>query len=149
ESLALHREVGDQHGMGLALRRLARVAYGEGERAATEAEGAQTDAAQPSVRHWSAAATQGAESLALLWQAGARRDVAPALELLAAVASRQGRAAAAARLCGAAEALREAIGLRLPPADRRRCAAELDRLRATLGEEQLAAELARGRAMPL
>jgi hypothetical protein len=90
-----------------------------------------------------------AESLAIFWELGHRFGIAQNLEGLAAVAVAQGQPERAARLIGAAEALREVIGAPLPPADR----AEHDRSvaagRTARGEEAFAAAWAEGRAMTL
>ena len=59
-----------------------------------------------------------AESLALRREMGERLGIAECLEELAAVAAGSGEPARAARLLGAAEAIRMAIGAPLPPYDR-------------------------------
>jgi hypothetical protein len=65
------------------------------------------------------------------------------------MAAARGQARHAARLGGAAQALRDALGVPLPPADR----ADHDRavltIREALGEEAFAAAWDVGRAMPL
>jgi hypothetical protein len=55
------------------------------------------------------------ESLALLWGVGHKRGIAECLEALAKIARAQGQHKRAARVYGAAEALREAIGVHYCP----------------------------------
>jgi len=80
---------------------------------------------------------------------GLNHPILVCLEGLARVAVAQGRMQRAARLCGAAAALREDRGWPLPPAKR----AEHDRTVATarkaLGEEAFAAAWARGHVLPV
>jgi non-specific serine/threonine protein kinase len=71
------------------------------------------------------------------------------LDGLAGVAAAQARPARAARLLGAAEALREAIGAPTPPAGRAAHEREVAALRAALDGEAYAAAWADGRALPL
>jgi hypothetical protein len=58
------------------------------------------------------------ESLTLFQQLGDQGGIAECLEALAGAAGAQGQPLRAARLFGAAEALREKIGVPLSPADR-------------------------------
>jgi hypothetical protein len=97
ESLGLFRDIGDQVGVALLLTDMGTVA---------EAHGSAAQAAQ-----------LYGEGLALAWKVGDKRRVAFCLEGLAAVAGPR-RRHRAARLFGAAAALREAIGSPLPPAER-------------------------------
>jgi tetratricopeptide (TPR) repeat protein len=89
------------------------------------------------------------ESLELAWRMGLNHPILLCLEGLARVAVAQGRMERAARLCGAAAALREDKGWPLPPAKR----AEHDRTvaaaHAALGEAAFTAAWARGHALPL
>src|SRR5207302_3218416 len=89
------------------------------------------------------------ESLVISREQGHKPDFVANLEGLAAVAVAQGRPERAARLFAVAEALREAMGVVLTPAD----PAEHDRsvaaARTTLGEEAFAAAWAEGRAMAM
>src|SRR5919109_2715221 len=55
----------------------------------------------------------------------------------------------AARLWGAAQALRQALGWPLPPHEREECDRQRDALRDALGEEAFAALSAEGRTMTL
>ncbi len=91
ESLALSRELGDKRSIAASLRNLGVVARLQG------------DYGQARALH--------EESLALFRELGHKVGIAEDLERLAAVARSQGQAARAARLWGAAEALREALGL--------------------------------------
>jgi ATP/maltotriose-dependent transcriptional regulator MalT len=98
ESLALWRELGDRWGVAASLHDLARATarLGDGPRAA---------------------ALLG-EGLALFAELGVRQGTAACLEGLAAVACDAERPLDAARLLGAAEAVREVIGAPLPARDR-------------------------------
>jgi len=97
QSIELTRELGDGHGLALGLHAMAEVAVAE--RAYDEAAGLAADALRQ-VR-------------------GRRGDVvAEGLETLGLVAAARGRPARAARLFGAAEALREVIGAARPLSDR-------------------------------
>jgi hypothetical protein len=71
------------------------------------------------------------------------------LEGLAKVAGAEEAAARAARLLGAAEALREAIGAPLPPVERADYDRSVDTVRAGLSEEAFAAAWSEGRLMAL
>jgi tetratricopeptide (TPR) repeat protein len=71
------------------------------------------------------------------------------LEGLARVAVAQGRIERAARLCGAAAALREDRGWPLPPAKRAEHERTVAGIRGALGEEAFAAAWVRGHALPL
>jgi predicted ATPase/DNA-binding SARP family transcriptional activator len=88
-----------------------------------------------------------AESLAAVAGLRARWDVAQGLEALAGLRRLQETVEAAARLFGAAESLREAIGCPQPPCDRDQYEGHLSALRAALGPEDLAAAWSEGRAM--
>jgi DNA-binding NarL/FixJ family response regulator len=89
------------------------------------------------------------EALDLTWRLGPRWLIAACLEGLARVSSMQGAAYRAARLAGAASALRAAIGAPLPPFAR----ADLDRAmaqaRTALGAPAWLAAWDEGRALPL
>jgi DNA-binding CsgD family transcriptional regulator len=91
----------------------------------------------------------GRESLALSWDLHDRWGLTGGLELMAGIAGMGGEAHRAARLVGAAEALREAIGVPLvgtrQPDQERRVAA----VRAALGTDAFAAAWAAGRALSL
>jgi tetratricopeptide (TPR) repeat protein len=97
-----------------------------------------------------------AEATALLEEAfilgqekGARLDVAPCVEAMAALQSDAGRAERAARLWGAAEAMRESSGAPQPPNERMMLQEAMDRARTQLGEKGWMAAREEGRAMTL
>jgi hypothetical protein len=71
------------------------------------------------------------------------------LEGLAAVAVAQAQSQRAARLFGAAEGLREAIGAPVPPADRAEHDHSVAAVRSALGEAAFAAEWGEGQTMSL
>jgi hypothetical protein len=89
------------------------------------------------------------ESLAEARQMGNRLVIAPSLEGLAAVVAAQGEFTWAARLWGAAESLREALGTPLPPVDRAGYERSFAPARISLGEKAFAAAWAEGRSMTL
>lgn len=128
ESVALLREVGDRMCGASAILALARQARHEGaERRA---------------------AALYREGLAYAREIWSRLGIAQAFEGLAAVTARE-EPGAAARLLGAAEALREAVGAAMPAAvkeDRGQTAATI---RAALGERLTADAVAAGREMAL
>ena len=88
------------------------------------------------------------EVLALGRELGSRTAVANVLERLARVARARGDPGLAARLLGAAEALREALGQTPSIAERGDYEAQLAAVLEALGEEAFAAAWAEGRAMP-
>ncbi len=89
------------------------------------------------------------ESLAIAREVGYKLDIAFYLEGLAAVVTAQGEPAWAARLWGAAETLREAMGTPIPPVYRARYERSVSAARAQLGEKAFAAAWAEGRALTL
>ena len=86
------------------------------------------------------------ESLELRQALGNTLGIAECLEGFAALAAAAGRPRRAARLCGAAEALREITGAPLLDADRAEHERLVGGLRSRLGERTFAAEWAAGRA---
>ncbi len=130
ESLALSREMGHQDGTILSLSLLARLEAGQG--------------------NYATARALYEESLALSreWEAY-KWDTATSLEGLAAVVVQQGEPAWAARLWGAAEALREASGSPMPPAYRASYEQAVAAARTQLGERFFATAWAEGRSMTL
>jgi predicted ATPase/DNA-binding SARP family transcriptional activator len=134
ESLAAHRRLGERFAVATVLGNLGAVALERGDPARARA-------------HF-------AESLARFHELGDKDGIAECLEGLAVVAARLGEdegagARRAARLCGAAEALRRAIGSPLIPMERARFEALLALARERLGDEDLAALRASGAAMAL
>jgi len=89
------------------------------------------------------------DSLVAFSELGYDRGVAEALEGLAAVAGVQGRPRDAARLFGQAEALRQALGAPLLPADRSRYTATSAAAREQLDEEAWNEAVAEGRTLSL
>ena len=89
------------------------------------------------------------ESLALRRELGDKHGLAECLEGLAGVAVAQQHLERAARLLGAAAALREAIGAPLSPREQARYDRDMSALRADLGEAAFAAAWATGRVAPL
>ena len=89
------------------------------------------------------------ESLALRRELGDKHGLAECLEGLAGVAVAQRQLEHAARLLGAAEALREATGAPLSPRERVRYDRDVSAVHAGLDEAAFAAAWATGKAMPL
>ena len=129
ESLALYRQVGDIRGTVMSLTALGMTALKAGE--SDRAKGLFV------------------ENLSLLRRMGEKMGIAYCLLGLAGVASEQARPDRAARLWGAAEALREAIGMNLSPFDRVHSRYEeyLATARSLTDEGSWEAAWSRGRAM--
>jgi len=141
ECLHLFRSLRHRRGMGYALASLSQVARARGDRARTLA--------------------LLAEGLALHAEQGDRAGVAERLEAMAGASVLAGRhglrrdaptrdaLVRAARLMGAAEALREAIRAPLRPGERRDYDRDVAFVRAQLGSSLLESAWAEGHAMPL
>ncbi len=127
EALAVFQELGDRRWAALALGNRALMAYSRGD-----ATGGVAD---------------GMESVRLFHELGDRWGLGLYITVLAGVALLQRRPLHAARLAGAAEAIRESIGATIPAYAQAEYREFLTRLRASLGEEALAAAWAEGRAM--
>lgn len=149
ESLAIRRELADRSGIAASLSSLGLVAYAQGQ--------------------YGAARSLHQESLAIRRELGDRLGIAASLEALAGLAcagegqpdageraGTRGRlpeveatdsAGVAARLFGAAEALREAIGAPLPPNEQNAYRRQVSRARELLEEQAFSAAWAEGRAM--
>jgi predicted ATPase/DNA-binding SARP family transcriptional activator/DNA-binding CsgD family transcriptional regulator len=127
DSLALFRDIGDSSNVAISLMysALAALTRGDHERVRALSE----------------------ESLKLLQKAEDKQHIADCLEIMAGGAGAQGQAHRAARLWGAAEALRADIGVPLQPEDRRVLEPYLATARASLSEEAWQAALEEGRAM--
>jgi DNA-binding CsgD family transcriptional regulator/uncharacterized protein HemY len=97
QSLNIHRELGDLQNSSLALTNLGLVLYLKG--------------------NLIAARTNFEQALKAHQELGSKPGIAETLEGLAGVASAEGSTQQAATILGASEALREAIGAPLPPAD--------------------------------
>jgi predicted ATPase len=166
ECLQFHRQMGDGYGIACSLHTLGDVVRNQGDypgaRALYEESletyrqgGNHADTAWPleglaavarSQKDYKEARAFYKESLEIYRRSGEQQGIASGLEGLAAA---DDQAALAARLFGAAEALREAIGAPLPPGDRVRCDRDVAVTRAALGEEAFAAAWAEGRSMSL
>src|SRR5439155_5177200 len=133
ESLAMFRELGDGWSVALSLANmgLAGLNIGEGDVEAL--------LAAPRLR----------EALAMFRELGVRQGIATCLEGLAGVAGREGRGEEAAKLFGAAEALREAISVPLPAYDRADYERSVSIARAPLGESAFEQAWEEGRRTPL
>ncbi len=129
QALALFQEMKQQDGIALALCALAAVATAEGDNARAQA--------------------LYEESLGVTRELGAgdRWTIGAGLEGLATVVAGQGSFAWAAHLWGAAEALREVIGVPLPPVERDSYDRAVAAARIQLGEHAFAAAWANGRTM--
>ena len=91
----------------------------------------------------------GIESLVLAHQIGFRMAVAHQLEVIARIENLEGDAAGAARLYGAAEALREAIEFPIPPRERPDHNASIETIRGGLAEDDFEAAWTSGRTAGL
>jgi predicted ATPase/DNA-binding CsgD family transcriptional regulator len=129
ESLALFRKMGKRPDMAELLVIFGQVAAAQGDDAMAQS-------------HYE-------ESLALGREFGFKRIIPASLEGLAALVIRQGEPTWAARLWGAAQALREAMGTPLPPVYRADYEQAVTSTRSHLGEKAFAAAWAEGRAMTL
>jgi predicted ATPase/Tfp pilus assembly protein PilF len=129
DALALFRVLDDKQGIAASLENLGKVARMQGD--------------------LGRAAALHEESLLLSREVGSRWLVAISLESLAWVVAARAQAGLAARLSGAVEALREALGVPLPPEQRAGHGQAMQAMRAALGEEAFAATWAEGRAMAL
>ena len=129
EALAIQRELGDTWGVSSSLASLGAVALRQ--------------------RGEAPARTFFEESLVIRRQAGDRDGIAASLDDLAGVAASRGQPLGAARLHGAAAAVREAAGIALGRVARHELDDRLAALRSGLGDEEFAAVWAQGRAMTL
>jgi predicted ATPase/class 3 adenylate cyclase len=129
EALALARQVGDRRNIALCLLNLGWVARKRGVLAQ--------------------AAAQYREALVMFQELGDPRRYAEALEELAATAGAAGQGERAARGLGAAAALRETIGVPLPPDEWADMEEAVAPARAAVGEDAWAAAFAAGKALTL
>jgi predicted ATPase/DNA-binding CsgD family transcriptional regulator len=127
EALSVFEEFGDQRGIAKAHYRLGSVALDR-----EDYQGARASCVQ---------------CLAILWEVEDTWLVAAAIEKLAHIALAQEQAGWAARLCGAAEILRETMSVPLPPIEHDSYERLLSSIRAKLGDEVFAIIWAEGRAM--
>jgi predicted ATPase/DNA-binding CsgD family transcriptional regulator len=129
QALEIQRRLGHRRGMVVSLTNLGSLAQRRGDHDRAEA--------------------LHRESLVLVVDLGDRRRTVACLEGLAAAASTRGQAERAARLFGAADALREAAGVTLPPPHRAIRAPRVAAVRAALRPEVFESAWAAGRGMSL
>jgi predicted ATPase/DNA-binding XRE family transcriptional regulator len=129
ESLELRRQLGDRRGASIALSNLGEAARQQ--------------------RDFERARSLFAEALELLREVGDNHVIVAGLGGMATIAVDLGQARHAARLFGAEEALREAIGAPLPPADQAEYRRYVSEARAMLDDCDFDAAWAEGRAMTL
>ncbi len=129
ETLALAQELGDKWGVAFAHSNLAIVAWYR--------------------KDYPQAADRFAKSLRLRVEVGEKRGIVTSLLGLAAVAAAQGHAERAVTLFSAAEALREAIGVPLPPFIRSSFDQHVADMQAALGEGRFGELWAKGRTLTL
>jgi tetratricopeptide (TPR) repeat protein len=167
EALVLFGELGDNCGIAWTLHNLARMAFWRGDHplacarfeeglALSEASGDKVGTiecrlglAQVAIaRHdWTSARALLAQCLTFCQELGAKVIGALVFERFAELAQAHGQAARAARLLGAAQALRDAMGMPLPAAHRGDHERHVDATRAAIGEEAFDAAWAAGQAM--
>ena len=129
EYLAFLRTVGYERGMGWAHEGLAINLLARGDTARAQA-------------HFR-------EAIALAWKYGSLATVALELPMLAAALAAEGQAERAARLLGAAAALRESIGLTDANEEASGASHEAAQVRAALGDDRFSAAWDAGRAQSL
>ena len=129
EGMTICREVGDKRALGWALYVLGRMARYQED--------------------YGRARVLLGESLSVFREVGELVGTAHTLELWPHLALNSTEPARAARLFGAAEALRQIMGAPLPPSDRAEYERNVAAVRAQLGEEMFAAAWAEGRAMTM
>ncbi len=129
ESLVLFREQEDKLNSAVALCNLGFVAFHQGD--------------------YNRAAALHRESLGMYLELGNESGIADCLAGQARVAAAREQAELAARLLGAAEALRKAKGMPLPPSDRADYERDVAATRAHLSADAFAASWAHGQTMSL
>jgi len=170
EALALSRRIGDRRTIAYALHNLAEVARHRGDYEQAKILGLESLALlREMADKWQLARITGwlgmvtvynsddhdaaagflKESLALNREIGSWEYVAYCLEGFAGLAGARTQGARAARLWGAAEALRRTISAPLPPADQPDYDRSMAAARAGLGEASWEAAFAEGQSMPL
>jgi len=127
QAVALFQELKQQHGTALSTGTLARVLAAQGDDAR--------------------ACALSEESIRLAIKADDKLNIASGMEGLAGVVEAQGKYAWAARLWGAAEALREAIDAPLPPVERPSYERAVAEAHARLGARTFATAWTEGRGM--
>jgi hypothetical protein len=129
ESLSLHEEAGDEPFMFFTLLYLGDVARLQGDY-------------ELATRHYR-------RSLQIHWKRGARVEIANRLEGLAKVAGKQEEPQRAARLFGAAQALRDQLGTPPIPVEQADYDRNLAAVRDALGVESFSGAWAAGQALTL
>jgi tetratricopeptide (TPR) repeat protein len=129
EALAVQRAQGDARGAAISLQGLGLVALARGE--------------------LGPAAAQLYEALGIARRAASRRELATHADNVAALLAAQGRAAEAARLCGASSAARERTGAALTALERESFERTLAAARASLGQAAFQGAYAAGAAAGL
>jgi predicted ATPase len=130
QSITLHREIGNRAGLSEALHNRGQIAYAQQEFAAATA-------------HYT-------ESLMLKAQLGDRRGLVHSFKAFAALAmTPQAQPERAARLLGATEQLRRAIGISQGAASRQQDETMISTLQTSLGESAFARAWAAGEALEL
>ena len=167
ESLAIRRKSGDQWGIGVSLHNLGRVALREGRYETAAALFQESlvlwrtggdkqhiamalnnlGLATTWLANYPSARTCLLEALEILRKVGDKRQMGDSLEAFSCLAAAEGKAMQAARLFGAAEALRGAINVPLPPADRPIFHHWMDVARTALGDEAFDTAFAQGRML--
>jgi predicted ATPase/DNA-binding CsgD family transcriptional regulator len=127
EGLDLYREAGDTWGVAISLLLLANIAGQGGD---------------PGQAEW-----LGRESLVLRRALGDRLGAVRCLEILAEMALRIGDLERGARLLGAADSMRQALGYGRPPDEVRQYEQRLEAVRQQLGERSFLAAWEAGRAL--
>ena len=127
KSVALYKEMGHRHGTAESLLALGKVLVAEGDYAAARA--------------------QYEESLVIAGELGEKWIIAACLVELGEVVAAQRQLAWAAQLWGAAEALRDALGIPIQPVERADYERAVSSARVHLGERVFAAAWAQGRSM--
>jgi predicted ATPase/DNA-binding CsgD family transcriptional regulator len=127
QSVLLYKEMGHRHGSAESLAVLGKVLAVEG--------------------NYAAARRQYEESLAISGELGEKWMIARGLVGLGEVVAAEHKLAWAAQLWGAADALRDAIGVPIPPVELTEYERSLSATRVHLGERAFAAAWAKGRAI--
>ncbi len=127
ESVVLYKEMGHQHGTAESLAVLGKVVAAQGD--------------------YATACRLCEESLTIAGKLGEKWVIATCLVELGKVVAAQRQLAWAAQLWGAADTLRDAIGVPIPPVDLADYERSLSATRVHLGERAFAAAWAQGRAM--
>ncbi len=127
KSVALYKEMGHRHGTAESLSALGKVVTAQGD--------------------YAAARTLYEESLVLSEELGEQWVIAASMLGLGEVVVAQQKLAWAAQLWGAAEAIRDAIGVPIPPVELADYERSLSAARVHLGERAFAAAWSQGRSM--